>query len=209
VTLRSIHPSIWRRVQVWEDATKVWANASKQKAMSYGRMKEEEQRQKTEIKELLRHAQEIDEAEDEKYGAAQRGDGLPEELRRREDRLKKIQEAKQRPEEQQKEEVRPAGRDENDGRWAWGVRPQGGRSRHHREFGKVPAKKQENFTDPESWIMKTQDGFQLSLFGPLSRASYASPALDTTNFPPELSPSEVATFCRLVLAVSRVSLAAA
>ncbi len=51
------------------DPTKVWANASKHKAMSYGRMKEEEQRLKTEIKKLLRRAQEIDEAEDEKYGA--------------------------------------------------------------------------------------------------------------------------------------------
>jgi len=89
-----------------------------------------------------------------------RGDELPEELRRREDRLKKIQEAKQRLEDRQKEEDRAAGRSENDGGWASGVRPQGGRSRHHREFGEVPEKKTENFTDPQSRIMKTQDGFQ-------------------------------------------------
>jgi len=78
--------------------------------VSYGRMKEEEQRLKTEVKELLRRAQEIDEAEDKEYGADQRGEGLPEELRRREDRLKKIWEAKQQMEERQEEEDRAAGR---------------------------------------------------------------------------------------------------
>jgi transposase InsO family protein len=81
-------------------------------------------------------------------------------LQRREDRLKKIQEAKHRLEERQQEEDRAAGRNENDGGWASGVRPQGGRWRHHREFGEVAEKKQENFSDPESRIMKTQDGFQ-------------------------------------------------
>jgi transposase len=128
------------------DGTKVRANASKHKAMSYGRMKEEEEKLKEEIAELLRRAQAVDEAEDEQYGAERRGDELPEELQRREER--------------QKEEDRAAGRNENDGGWASGVRPQGGRSRHHREFGEVAEKKQENFTDPESRIMKTQDGFQ-------------------------------------------------
>jgi hypothetical protein len=81
-------------------------------------------------------------------------------LQRREDRLKKIQEAKRRLEERQKEEDRAVGRNENDGGWASGVRPQGGRSRHHREFAAVPEKQPENFSDPESRIMKTQDGFQ-------------------------------------------------
>ena len=81
-------------------------------------------------------------------------------MQRREDRRKKILEAKQRLEERQKEEDRAAGRNENDGGWASEVRPQGGRSRHHREFGEVPEKQQENFSDPESRIRKTQDGFQ-------------------------------------------------
>jgi transposase len=128
------------------DGTKVRANASKRKGMSYVRMKEEERKLKGEIAELLRRAQAVDEAEDEQYGVERRDDELPEELRRREDR--------------QKEEDRAAGRSENDGGWASGVRPQGGRSRHHREFGEVPEKKTENFTDPQSRIMKTQDGFQ-------------------------------------------------
>ncbi len=142
------------------DGTKVRANASKHKGMSYGRMKEEEEKLKAEIAELLGRAQAVDEAEDEQYGVERRGDELPEELQRRQDRLKKIQEAKQRLQERQKEEDRAAGRHENDGGWASGVRPQGGRSRHHREFGEVPEKKQDNFTDPQSRIMKTQDGFQ-------------------------------------------------
>src|ERR1039458_3602617 len=142
------------------DGTKVRANASKRKGMSYGRMKEEERKLKGEIAEMLRRAQAVDQAEDEQYGVDRRGDELPEELQRREERLKKIQQAKQRLEERQKEEDRAAGGNENDGGWASGVRPQGGRSRHHREFGEVPEKKSENFTDAESRIMKTQDGFQ-------------------------------------------------
>jgi hypothetical protein len=60
-------------------------------------------RLKPEIEDLLRGAQEIDEAEDRKYGAEQRGDELPEDLRRHEVRLKKIWEAKQQMEERQKE----------------------------------------------------------------------------------------------------------
>jgi len=90
---------------------------------------------------LLRRRKAVDEAEDEQYGVERRGDELPEELRRREDRLKKIQEAKQRLEDRQKEEDRAAGRSENDGGWASGVRPQGGRSRHHREFERCRRKR--------------------------------------------------------------------
>src|SRR5205807_2918089 len=97
------------------DGTKVRANASKHKGMSYGRMKEEEEKLQAEIAELLGRAQAVDEAEDEQYGVERRGDELPEELPRREDRLKKIQEAKQRLQERQKEEDRAAGGHENDG----------------------------------------------------------------------------------------------
>ncbi len=65
MTLRGIHPPVWRRIQVWEYATKVWASSSKHKAMSYWRRKEEDQRLKTEIVELLRRAQKIGETEEE------------------------------------------------------------------------------------------------------------------------------------------------
>lgn len=77
------------------DGTKIRANASKHKAMSYARMKTEEERLSKEIDELLREADKIDEAEDRRFGRDKRGDELPEELARRETRLKRIKEAKE------------------------------------------------------------------------------------------------------------------
>ena len=75
------------------DGTKVKANASKHKAMSYGRMIQKQQQLKDEVKRLLEQAEAADEAEDREYGD-QRGDELPEELRRPETRLARIKEAK-------------------------------------------------------------------------------------------------------------------
>ena len=76
------------------DGTKVKANASKHKAMSYGRMKEQEARLEAEVAELLRQAEEADDEEDHRYGKDKRGDELPAELAFREGRLRKIREAK-------------------------------------------------------------------------------------------------------------------
>ena len=91
------------------DGTKVRANASKRKAMSYGRMVEEEKRLEAEIKALVGRAGAVDRRRrDERYGVDVRGDELPEELKRREDRLKAIVEAKARLEARQR----------GDGRWA-------------------------------------------------------------------------------------------
>ena len=75
------------------DGTKVKANASRHKAMSYGRMKEKETQLAAEVAELLRRAQEVDDEEDRRYGKDQRGDELPEELAFRESQLRKIREA--------------------------------------------------------------------------------------------------------------------
>ncbi len=75
------------------DGTKVRANASKHKAVSYRRMKEQEAQFAAEVAELLRRAQEVDEKEDRRYGQDRRGDELPEELAFREGRLGKIREA--------------------------------------------------------------------------------------------------------------------
>ena len=75
------------------DGTKVKANASKHKAMSYGRMQEMLAQLAAEVAELLRKAQEADEAEDRRYGQDKRGDELPAELAFREGRLEKIREA--------------------------------------------------------------------------------------------------------------------
>jgi transposase len=76
------------------DGSKVQANASKHKAMSYGRMKDDEKRLQAEIESLLRRAEEVDAAEDAEHGADMRGDEIPEELRRRESRLQRIRAAK-------------------------------------------------------------------------------------------------------------------
>jgi transposase len=76
------------------DGTKVLANASKHKAMSYGRMVEAEPRLQQEIAALLAEAQRVDAAEDAQYGKGRRGDELPAELARRESRLAKIRAAK-------------------------------------------------------------------------------------------------------------------
>ena len=75
------------------DGTKVRANASRHKAMSYRRMKEKEAQLAAEVAELLRRAQEVDDEEDRRYGKDKRGDELPEELAFREGRLEKIREA--------------------------------------------------------------------------------------------------------------------
>lgn len=76
------------------DGTKVQANASKHKAMSYKRMKELDKRLAEEISKLLDHAEALDQAEDGLYGRGVRGDEPPEELRHRETRLKRLREAK-------------------------------------------------------------------------------------------------------------------
>ena len=137
------------------DGTKVRANASKRKAMSYGRMLEEERRLEGEIKALLERARETDAAEDERFGAASRGDELPAELRRREDRLAAIRAAKERLEARQREADDARGRQPGMKR-----NPKGGRP-YTREYGEPDEKAQDNFTDPESRIMKTsQEGFQ-------------------------------------------------
>ena len=76
------------------DGTKVQASASKHKAMSYERMLEEEDRLKEEIQEMLEEAEATDREEDERFGRKNRGDELPEELGRKEERLQTIQQAK-------------------------------------------------------------------------------------------------------------------
>src|SRR6202050_4186008 len=81
------------------DGSKVKANASKHKAMSYGRMQEEEKRLKEEVKRILEQAESTDAEEDTRYGRDQTGDELPAELGRRETRLRRIQEAKRALEE--------------------------------------------------------------------------------------------------------------
>src|SRR5450432_622527 len=81
------------------DGSKVKANASKHRAMSYGRMRETEKRLREEVRKLLSQAEAADKEEDSRYGRDRRGDELPEELQRRETRIARIREAKQALEE--------------------------------------------------------------------------------------------------------------
>ncbi|MGH9518545.1 MAG: transposase, partial [Terriglobales bacterium] len=138
------------------DGTKVKAHASKRKAMSYGRIRETEARLQAEIANLLKQAETKDREEDRRYGKDHRGDELPAELARREQRLAVIQAAKARLEARQRELDEAAGRHPDD---EGHTRGPGGR-RCQRRFGTPPDKAQDNFTDPESRIMQTVDGFQ-------------------------------------------------
>ena len=136
------------------DGTKVKANASKRKSMSYGRMLQEEKRLREEIAELMAAAETVDAAEDAENGPDVRGDELPEELQRREHRLEKILAAKARLEARQADEDRARGRSEDDD----GSKPRHGRP-FARDFGVPEDRAQDNFTDPESRIMKTANGY--------------------------------------------------
>ena len=137
------------------DATKVRANASKRKAMSYGRMLKEQARLKEEIQGLLGRAGAVDAEEDDRYGEETRGDELPAELQRREKRLVAIEQAKARLEAAQRAS------DEERGRKPGQDRPRGGGRPYKRAYGEPEPKAQSNFTDPESRIMKTStEGFQ-------------------------------------------------
>ena len=86
------------------------ANASKHKAMSYGRMKERERQLRAEVRELLAQAEAADAAEDAHYGVDRRGDELPAELQRRESRLKKIRAAQRALEERARQSAEKAGK---------------------------------------------------------------------------------------------------
>jgi transposase len=129
-----------RRVgRVALDGSKVKANASKHKAMSYGRMREKRQQLRDEVQQLLAQAEAVDAAEDAEYGPDRRGDELPAELQRRESRLKRIREATRALKARAKEDAAVKGQPV--------------------DSAKPDPKAQYNFTDPESRIMKGPDGF--------------------------------------------------
>ena len=124
------------------DGSKIKANASKHKAMSYKRMKEEGRNLRAEVHQLLKQAKAADDEEDARYGKDKSGDELPEELSRRETRLQRIKEAKKALEQRAREEAQKSKEAEGS------------------EEKAIPEDKaQYNFTDPESRIMKGPDGF--------------------------------------------------
>lgn len=139
------------------DGTKVRANASRRKAMSYARMTDKQKVLAAEVSALLLEAERIDKDEDAQYGVHNSGLGLPAELARRETRLVKIAQAKaaleaeasERAADQASERARAAGRDDD-------TVAELAAAAHARAVPKPTA--QRNFTDPESKIMKTADG---------------------------------------------------
>jgi transposase len=143
------------------DGTKVHANASKRKAMSYARMLAQERRLREEIAALLAAAEAADTSEDATHGPEGPGDDLPAELRRREARLATIAAAKARLEARQAEADRQRGRTPDDDRKGRGTKP------FARDFGVPPDDAQDNFTDPESRIMKTSYGYDQCYNGQL------------------------------------------
>lgn len=121
------------------DGSKIKANASKHKAMSYGRMQEKRTQLRDEVNALLAQAEAADAAEDAAYGANRRGDELPAELQRRESRLQRIREATRALKARAQDEAAAKGEPV--------------------ESATPDSKAQYNFTDPESRIMKGPDGF--------------------------------------------------
>ncbi|MFY9513033.1 MAG: IS1182 family transposase [Rubrivivax sp.] len=126
------------------DGTKVKANAGRHKAMSYGHMRKAEAELKAQIDALLKRAQQADEAEKNEPEL-----DIPAEIARREARLTAITAARERLEQRQREADLERGRDPDEP-------PRGGR--YKREFGIPEDKAQENFTDPDSRIMKRAGG---------------------------------------------------
>jgi transposase len=120
------------------DGTKIKANASKHKAMSYDRMKEKEKDIRAQVRDLIAQAEAADTDEDARHGKDKRGDELPAELARRETRLQKIREAKRALETRAREKAAVEGGEPDQ--------------------AKPKEKDQYNFTDPQSRIMPGSDG---------------------------------------------------
>jgi transposase len=132
------------------DGSKVKANASKHKAMSYARMQKSVAELEAEVQRLLEQAESTDAAEDQRYGKGRRGDELPEELRFKQSRLAKIKEAKEALEREARERAEQERREQEE------------KSQERDPRGRPPKppseepdpKAQRNFSDPDSRIMK-------------------------------------------------------
>ena len=134
------------------DGTKIKANASKHKAMSYGRMGEKEKELEAQVQELIRQAEQEDDKEDSRYGKDKRGHELPDELRFKQGRLDTIRKAKRALEAEAWEQAIADGKLNPDGT----PKSRPGRT-PKTPPGQPKPKAQRNFTDPESRIMKNGD----------------------------------------------------
>ncbi len=140
------------------DGTKVKANASKHKAMSYDRMKKEEQRLRAVVRDIVREAEDADAAEDAEYGKERSGDEITDErLRDPKTRMARIRELRAKLEAEAKRQREE--RDGDDDPPPTGTGPLPSHQVPTGKDGKPTPKAQRNFTDGDSRIMKTGDGY--------------------------------------------------
>ncbi|MBM4073926.1 MAG: IS1182 family transposase [Planctomycetes bacterium] len=139
------------------DGTKVKANASKHKAMSYGRMKQAEPALAAEVDRWLKQAVHVDQAEDRAHGAERRGDEMPDWVANKQKRLEKIRAAKAALEAEARAAAAARSADD-DGSSGSSARTKPGPK--PKPLSDVPDDKaQRNFTDPDSRILPSKDGF--------------------------------------------------
>ena len=137
------------------DGTKVRANASRHKAMSYGRMKQTEPKLAAEVAGWFAQAEAADTDEDRQHGADRRGDEMPEWVANKQQRLERIRAARAALEAEARQD--PADLDP-DGPGPSSGMQEGGKP-ERAEDGGPPERAQRNFTDPDSRILQTRDGF--------------------------------------------------
>ena len=141
------------------DGTKVQANASKHKAMSYERMKKTEPQLKAEIAEWFKKAAQEDEEEDRLYGKDKSGDEMPDWVANKQKRLEKIREAKAQLEAEAKAELAAGKKPDPPDQPGGGKGRRKGQKRVPKANGEPNDGAQLNFTDPDSKILKGPDGF--------------------------------------------------
>jgi transposase len=139
------------------DGTKVDANASRHKAMSYEHMKKKEKELAATVAEWFAKAAAADAAEDEEYGADKRGDEMPEWMRDKEQRLARIRAAKAELEAEAKAQLKAEAAQKEDGEGP--RRPPGRGKKRPKKNGEPHDKAQLNFTDRDSRIMKGPKGY--------------------------------------------------
>lgn len=139
------------------DGTKLEANASKHKAMSYARMKQAEKELEAVVGGWFERAEQEDRQEDEAYGEDHSGDEMPDWVANKEKRLQKIREAKAALEAEAKQEAEQRKQ----------IRAQGRKPKHNAD-GTPGDQSQRNFTDPDSKILKSADGYVQGYNGQLA-----------------------------------------
>jgi transposase len=140
------------------DGTKMSANASKHKAMSYDRMKKKEKELAATVAEWFAKAQAQDDAEDREHGADKSGDEMPDWVRDKQKRLEKIRAAKAELEAEAKLQVKSETNKKSDDDKGPRQPPRGGAKRPKKN-GEPHDKAQLNFTDRDSRIMKGPTGY--------------------------------------------------